>query len=369
MAFFCIEKCQNETIILFFESKPRPKITNKGRKIMTKNIDSDMQAVIDQLMAFNAPPLETLDFGNARALPTFKNAVEEMASKSAMTRAMNVPMPAMPQPVEKIGHLDIPTRDGSVLARVYHPNKNENLPVLVYFHGGGWVIANLDVYESSCRALCKATGAIVVSVNYRQSPEVRFPGAVNDAYDATQWVLQNAAHFGGDPTRVAVAGESAGGNLATVTCLQAKAQGGLMPVAQLLVYPVTDTSISQASYQENQDTVPLHSSMMNWFWQHYLSDQSELTNKYVAPLQTDDVSGLPPAIIITAEFDPLRDEGEQYAAKLAEAGVSVAAKRFDGVVHEFFGLAGAVSKATEAVQFAADNLKKVFELKEKRHTV
>ena len=335
---------------------------------MNKNLDSDMQAVVDQLVKFKTPPIESLDYGNARNTPTFKNAVEEMASQSATTRAMNVALPAMPEPVEKIEHILIPTSEAEVLARVYYPNADKDLPVLVYFHGGGWVIANLDVYEASCRALCNAVEAIVVSVNYRQSPEAKFPAAVNDAYDATQWIIQNAAQIGGDPNRVAVAGESAGGNLATVACLKAQDKGGKMPVAQLLVYPVTDTSMSQASYAENQDTIPLHTSMMPWFWNYYLENESDKTNKYVAPLHADNLGGLPPTILITAEFDPLRDEGEQYAQKLADAGVSVKFQRFDGVVHEFFGLAGAVSKATDAVKFAAEGLKEVFELKGKSQT-
>ena len=326
-----------------------------------KNIDSDMQGVLDQLAKFNSPPVETLEYGNARATPTFKNAVEEMAANSATTRAMNVAMPAMPEPVAKVEHLLIPTDDGEVLARVFTPDGDGPFPVLVYFHGGGWVIANLDVYEPSCRALCNAAEAVVVSVNYRMSPEAKYPAAVNDAYAATQWVIQNAAQINGDASRVAIAGESAGGNLATVACLKAKDEGGRMPVAQLLVYPVTDTSMSQPSYAENTDTQPLHTSMMPWFWNYYLENDSQKTEKYVAPLMADDLGGLPPAIVITAEHDPLRDEGEQYAKKLADAGVSVNSQRFDGVVHEFFGLAGAVSKAKEAMTFAADNLKKVFE--------
>lgn len=249
-------------------------------------LDSDMQAVLEQLTKFSPPPIENLDFGNARNNPTFKNAVEEMAANSATTRAMNVAMPAMPEPVGKVEHILIPTRDGGeVLARVFTPDTNEpNLPVLVYFHGGGWVIADLNVYESSCRALCNAVEAIVVSVAYYQSPENKYPAAINDAYDATQWVIQNAEQIGGDSRRVAVAGESAGGNLATVTCLRARDEGGQMPVAQLLVYPVTDTSMSQSSYAENTDTQPLHTSMMPWFWNYYLENEAQKTEKYVAPL-------------------------------------------------------------------------------------
>jgi len=327
------------------------------------NLDSDMQAIIDRFAEFNAPPIENLTPENARNNPTLKNAVEEMASKSAMTRTMNVAMPALPEPVESIEHILIPTNNGEVLARVYYPNTNENLPVIVYFHGGGWVIANLDVYEPSCRALCNAAEAIIVSVAYRQAPENKFPAAVEDSYAAAQWVLQNAAKLGGDASRVAVAGESAGGNLATVVCQIAKENGGLMPIAQLLVYPVTDARGGYLSYDENENSAPLKTAMMPWFFGHYLENEADKTNTMVSPILSKNLSGLPPAIVITAEFDPLRDEGEAYAQNLADAGVSVSFKRFTGVSHEFFGLAGAVSKAKEALDFAVEGLEKVFELR------
>jgi acetyl esterase len=330
------------------------------------NLDSDMQAVIDQFEKFTGPRVETLDFHNARNAPTLKNAVEEMASQSASVRAMNVAMPVLPEQVGAIEHIIIPTREGEVLARVFTPAGFEDsdapLPVVVYFHGGGWVIANLDVYEPSCRALCNAAETIVVSVNYRQAPEAVYPAAVNDAYDATQWVLQNASQIGGDPNRVAIAGESAGGNLATVACLLAKENGGRMPVAQLLVYPVTDmVGQNYPSYAENQDTLPLHTSMMPWFAKYYIPEESQRSEPTASPLLARDLSGLPPAIVITADSDPLRDQGEAYAEKLAAAGVSVNSKRYTGVTHEFFGLAGAVSKAKEAVTQAADGLKKVWD--------
>jgi acetyl esterase len=327
------------------------------------NLDSDMQAVLDQLGKFKSPPIETMDYANARHAPTFKNAVEEMAAESATTRAMNVAMPALPEPVGRIEHILIPTSEGEVLARVFTPDVSDaNLPVLIYFHGGGWVIADLNVYESSCRALCNAAEAIVVSVAYRQSPEAQYPAAVNDAYDATQWIIANAAQLGGDPRRVAVVGESAGGNLATVTCLRARDEGGQMPVAQVLVYPVTDlVGQDYQSYADNTDTQPLHTSMMPWFGKYYIPNEAQRSEPTASPLLADDLSGLPPAIIITAEYDPLLDQGELYAQKLADAGVSVKSQRFDGVVHEFFGLAGAVSKAKEAVTFAADDLKEVFD--------
>jgi acetyl esterase len=319
------------------------------------SLDKDMQGVVEQLMNFKAPPLTTLTPDNARNCPTFKNAVEEMASHSALARTLNVALPAMPEPVKRTEQILIPTQGGKVGARVYYPTTDAVLaPVVVYFHGGGWVIANLDVYDSSCRALCNAMKAIVISVAYRQAPEHPFPAPVQDASDALQWVLTNATSFAGDPAKVIVAGESAGGNLATVACLAAKSLGVPMPAAQLLIYPVTDTSMSQMSYAENEDTVPLQSSMMPWFWKHYLTDESQREDPLVSPLQAEDLSGLPPAIIITAEFDPLRDEAQQYAERLEDAGVPVWYRQFDGVVHEFFGLTGAVSKAKDAVKFAAD---------------
>jgi acetyl esterase len=328
-----------------------------------ERLDSDMQKVVEQLLAFNAPPIESLDVNAARNNPTFKNAVEELSSHSALVRTMNVASPVLPEKVAKVTHIIIPGRDGELNARAFYPTEDAaDLPIIVYFHGGGWVIADLNVYESSCRALCNAAESIVISVAYRQSPEAKFPAAVHDAYDALQYVLENAADLGGDPDRVAVAGESAGGNLAAVSCLMAKENGGKLPAVQLLIYPVTDTSMSQPSYAENIDTQPLHTAMMPWFWENYLAEDADESDPHIAPLLATDLSSLPPAIVITAEFDPLRDEGEAYAAKLQEHGVPVTLKRFDGVVHEFFGLAGAVGKAKEAVKFAAIHLKDAFAL-------
>ena len=324
------------------------------------NLDSDMQGVIDRFKKFEAPPIEKLSPNNARNCPTLKNAVEAMREESVTARTAEV---FSPMPTPQITHITIPTRDGEVLARVYTPNDDNNLPVIVYFHGGGWVIANLDVYEPSCLALSTEVGAIVVSVAYRQSPEVKYPAAVEDANDALQWVLSNAAQLGGDPNRVAVAGESAGGNLAAVSCLMAKEKGGKMPIAQLLVYPVADFRGGYPSYDENTDSIPLNSKMMPWFAGYYLENDSQKTEKYASPILAEDVGGLPPAIVITAENDPLRDEGEAYAKKLADAGVSVKSQRFDGVTHEFFGLAGIVDKADEAHKFATEGLQKVFEIR------
>ncbi|MBA3321554.1 MAG: alpha/beta hydrolase [Pyrinomonadaceae bacterium] len=320
----------------------------------------DMQAVLDQFAKFGVPPIESLTPTAARNAPTFKNAAEEMLAESATARVPSVAKP-MPQPIGKIDHITIPQQGGDLLARVFTPKGDGPFPVLVYFHGGGWVIANLDVYEPSCRALCNEAECIVVSVAYRQAPEQKYPAAVEDAYAATQWIINNAASLGGDPARVAVAGESAGGNLAAVTCLKARDEGGRMPVAQLLVYPVTDARQNTPSYTEQANAKPLNAAMMKWFWNHYLENESQGQEPYASPMMAQSLRGLPPAIVITDELDPLRDEGEAYAKRLADEGVSVDFKRFDGVAHEFFGLAGVVDKATEAVGFAAEGLKKVFE--------
>lgn len=325
------------------------------------NLNAQMQTVIDQFKKFAAPPLQDLSPENARNLPTLKNALEELTAEHTAARVMTILKP-MPMRVGAVSHILIPSAEGDLLARVYAPlsDVQEPLPVIVYFHGGGWVIANLDVYDPSCRALANAAGSIVVSVAYRQAPEHRFPAATQDAHAAVQWVLANAASLGGDPARVAVAGESAGGNLATVACLMARDQGGQMPMFQLLIYPVVNYGFSTLSYQEHHDAVPLNAAMMPWFFKHYLPDEATGQNPYVSPLRAANLADLPPAFIITAENDPLCDEGEEYAVRLARAGVLATAKRYDGVTHEFFGLAGVVSTAQEAVDDAAAALKQAF---------
>lgn len=322
-------------------------------------IDQDLQTILDQLKKFNPQPLEKLSPDAARNNPTLKNAVEEFAAEHLSSRLENIIKP-IPEPVGDISHILIPTDKESILARVYTPQGEGPFPVLVYFHGGGWVIANLDVYESSCRSLCNAIECIVVSVAYRLAPEAKYPAATEDAYAATQWVIENASQLNGDSQRVAIAGESAGGNLAAVTCLKTRDKKGKMPIAQLLIYPVTDSRLNTPSMKECVNTVPLYTAMMAWFWNQYVQNEEQKLEPYASPLLASDLSGLPPAIVITAEYDPLRDEGEEYAKRLAEAGVQVSSKRYDGMVHEFFGLSGVVNKAKEALEYAAQELKQIF---------
>jgi acetyl esterase len=312
--------------------------------------DAPMKAVLDELAAFDAPPIENQSPMNARNNPTVADAVVGVLAKRGQ--------PAL-EAVGDVSHQLIPGPDGDLLARIYKPRGRGPFPVLVYFHGGGWVIATLGTYDASCRALTNAANCIVVSVAYRQAPEHKFPAAAEDAYAATQWVMANAAQIGGNPSRVAIGGESAGGNLAAVTCLMARDRGGKLPVHQMLIYPVTNYAFDTPSYQENANAKPLNKAMMQWFWGHYLNDESEGSNPYASPLRGD-LRGLPPATVITADIDPLRSEGQAYAQQLQEAGVRVRATNYTNVTHEFFGTGAVVSKAKQAVSEAATGLRSGF---------
>jgi acetyl esterase len=322
-------------------------------------VDAQVQEVLDQYSKFGVPPIPRVSPENARNLPSLNDAVFELLATQGTQRLIAVANP-VPEPVGSIKHMLIPGPAGDILTRVYTPDVIGPHPILVYFHGGGWVISNLNTYDASCRALCNAAECVVVSVAYRQAPENKFPAAVEDAAAALQWVLGNADRVSGDPRRIAVGGESAGGNLATVACLMARDQGKPMPIFQLLIYPVVSYGYNFSSYEENASAKPLSSDMMPWFWKHYLRDEEDGANAYVSPLRSQNLSALPPALIITAEHDPLRDEGEAYGDRLRQEGVSVIVSRYEGMVHEFFGLSRLVSKAADAVNEAAKALKDAF---------
>jgi acetyl esterase len=243
---------------------------------------------------------------------------------------------------------------------VYTPAGEGPLPVVVYFHGGGWVIGDLEVVDQPCRQLASAAGAIVVSVDYRLAPEHRYPAAFDDSYAATVWVGAHAAEIGGDPARLAVAGDSAGGNLAAAVALAARDRGGPELAAQLLIYPVTDFNFGTASYQDNREGYLLTKGSMQWFWAHYLGAQDLDKDPYACPLRADSLVGLPPAYVATSEYDPLRDEGEAYARRLEEAGVAVTAKRFDGMLHGFFWMLAAVPSAAGVLDDMVGVLRKAW---------
>jgi acetyl esterase len=267
-----------------------------------------------------------------------------------------------PRPeVAKVEDLEVPGPSGRIPVRVYRPSERPGLPTLVYFHGGGWAICSLETHDPTCRQLANAAECVVVSVEYRLAPEHPFPAAPEDCYAALGWVAQHAGSFGADARRLAVAGDSAGGNLAAVVALLARDRRGPALCHQLLVYPVTDHSFDTPSYRDNAEAPILTRDSMRFFWEQYLARAEDGANPYASPLRAKDLSGLPPAHVITAEYDPLRDEGEAYAARLSEAGVPVRCDRYDGMVHGFFGFTEGIDRAREAVAEAASGLRAGFE--------
>jgi len=243
--------------------------------------------------------------------------------------------------------------------RIYRPRLEEKLPCLVYFHGGGWVIGDLETHDAPCRLLAEQTGCVVVAVDYRLAPEHPFPAPLDDCHAATAWVSDNADKLNIDSSKLAVGGDSAGGNLAACVCLKARDSGGPAICHQLLIYPVTDISMDTVSYVENADGYLLTRDSMVWFWNHYINDASA-NDPLASPLKMEDLSNLPSATILTAEFDPLRDEGEAFGSRLRAAGVATHLKRYDGLIHGFISMTDLLEGAREAVALSADRLRQAF---------
>jgi acetyl esterase len=261
-----------------------------------------------------------------------------------------------PEPIYAVGDLDA---DG-VPVRVYRPSPDDGLPVVVYLHGGGWTIGSVDVYDPVTRMLANAAGAIVVSVDYRLAPEHPYPAPLDDCWRALEWVTKHAAEFEGDASRLAIAGDSAGGNLAAVCALMAR--NANLPLAlQALVYPVTDLSNSSVSHSENAEGYLLEEQQMDWFVDCYTRGGVDIADWRVSPLRSPDLAGVAPAVVITAEYDVLRDEGEAYARRLADAGVPVEHTRYDGMIHAFFALPGLLDDGRVAMEQVASALRKAFE--------
>ncbi len=261
-------------------------------------------------------------------------------------------------PVEDVARTEdrvIPGPDGTELPiRIYWAEvTDEARPVVVFFHGGGWVIGGIDSHDGQVREMVNRTGMVFVSVDYRLAPEAKFPAAAEDCYAATQWVAENAADIGADAARLGVAGDSAGGNLAAVVAQMARDRGGPAIAHQLLVYPCCDMdSNAWPSQTENGFDYFLTKESMDWFYDQY-ADVADRDNPYASPIRADSLSGLPPACVITAEYDPLRDEGEVYGAALQEAGVACEVHRYDGMLHGFFGMTLAIPGAVAAQETAA----------------
>lgn len=320
------------------------------QKEVKDKMTGKMKEVIEAYADFKTPPLHEVSPQVARELPTLTDAVLNVMAKH-FTKKLAGPV----VPVEQVQHKVIAQGGHELVLRIYTPKGEGPFPVMVYYHGGGFVMANLDTYDASCRALTNAAKVITVSVAYRQAPEFKYPIPQDDAFRAYKWVLENAITFNGDRHRVMIAGESAGGNLAATVCLRARETKIPMPIHQLLVYPVTDFTFSCASHEQYKNALPLNEHMMSWFKKHYLEIETQATDPHVSPLHAD-LHGLPSATIITAELDPLCDEGKAYADKLRAAGVDVSYKCFNGVTHEFFGMGALIPEAKEAVKFAADRI-------------
>lgn len=313
------------------------------------DIDDEMAIVINKLQSYGAPSLETLTPQEARKQPTPTNAVMDVMKE------YNIPMPT--PGVDTTGK-EIPVAGGSIHARIYTPKTGDStFPVIVYYHGGGWVIADINVYDASARALAEQAKAVVVAVHYRQGPEHKFPTAHNDAFAAYQWVIKNAGSIKGNAKMIAVAGESAGGNLACNVSIMARDKGVQLPVHQLLVYPVANNDMNSESYQKWGNAKPLSKPLIEWMVKNYLPNTAAAADPRIALVKAN-LKGLPPTTIVAAEIDLLQTEGKLLADALKSAGVDTDYKLYNGVTHEFFGMATVVPDAKDAQAWAVNRLTK-----------
>lgn len=316
-----------------------------------KTIHPEMQAVIEKLMSYGDKPTESLSAVDARKNHTPTDAVMDLIKENNIT----LPAPG----VDTVGK-DIPVSGGKIHLRIYTPKSgNGPFPVIVYYHGGGFVIANLDVYNASAQGLAEQVGAVVVSVAYRLAPEHKFPIAHNDSFAAYEWVVNNAGAIKGDAKKIAVVGESAGGNLAANVSIMARDKKIMTPLHEVLVYPIAQSDMTTKSYMAYANAHPLNKAMMAWFTEKYVNTMAEAKDPRIS-LVNANLKGLPSTTIITAEIDPLNNDGVMLADKLKAAGVTVEHKNYDGVTHEFFGMAAIVPEAKQAQAYAADQLKKAF---------
>nr|WP_256500055.1 alpha/beta hydrolase [Limimaricola litoreus] len=317
--------------------------------------NEDMQAVLDKLADLGAQPISELSVEEARSQPTPADAVMALMEERGIE---------MPEDLAGIATRDItyPGADGSEIdARVYTPAEGEGpFPLIVYYHGGGWVIAGIDVYDASARALAASANAVVVSATYRQAPGAIFPTQHEDASAAYEWIVENSGAFNADAERLAIAGESAGGNLALNVAIHARDAELIQPDHVLSVYPIASDDMQLPSYEAYADAMPLSRDGMEWFFDKVFEDPSQASDPRIDLISRDDLQGLPPVTIVNAEIDPLQSEGEIMAERLAEAGVEVEQMTYDGVTHEFFGMGTVVPQAQEAVDMAVANLREAF---------
>lgn len=312
-------------------------VGHRGRRIHTGGpfvpLDPNVRALLDQLAALGGRPISELPVDEARA-------------QARMTTLLA----GEPVPVDEVGEVRIPVRDGSMIGgRVYRPGGAGPHPLVMFFHGGGWVICDLDTHDNVARSLCRDASAVVVSVDYRLAPEFRFPTAPTDCYDATVWAVGNAAELGIDPGRVAVCGDSAGGNLSAVVAQMARDLDGPAIAFQALIYPATDMTVREGgSLDENAEGYFLERADMEWFFGNYI-DEAQATDVLASPALHPHLGGLPPAYVATCEFDPLRDQGEAYAAALGAAGTPATLKRYQGQIHAIANMTGVLESGRTLV--------------------
>lgn len=311
--------------------------------------DADMRQVLERFAALGGKRINSLEPAEARKQPSLTEAVKKVLESKGK--------PTAPLEMASVVDRQLPLESGPLGARIYTPKTDDAapLPVVVYWHGGGFVLANLDTYDASARVLAEESDAIVVALDYRRAPEAKFPAAHEDAFAGYQWVVKNAASFGGDPTRIALAGESAGGNLAVNVAILARDQKQQAPRHLLLIYPVTQPNLETTSYQTWANAVPLDRPMMEWFLQHYMNTPGDARDPRLSLVDAN-LAGLPPTTIVNAEIDPLLDDGELLEKKLKEAKVDVKRKTYQGVTHEFFGMGAVVDDAEEAAEWAGERL-------------
>ena len=310
-------------------------------------LDPQVKAVIELVAKSGRPAYHTLSPKDARQL-------------FLETRPASTPTP--PE-IGSVKNVVAETPQGAIPLRVYRPAgvpATTPLPAYVYFHGGGWVIGDLETHDVLCRQLTAASGASVISVDYRLAPEHKFPAAADDAWSATRWVVAHAGELGLDGRRLAVGGDSAGGNLAAVVALMARDAGGPAIALQVLIYPVTDVMAETRSYNDFAEGYMLTRDSMRWFTAHYLTSKDDARDWRVSPLRAPSLAGLPPALIVTAGFDPLRDEGEIYAGRLRDAGGTVDYVCYGGMIHGFVGMGKLIDTAQRAVSLIGGSLRQAF---------
>lgn len=335
--------------------KPNPIKNALADAVGAIRADHDMHEVAIAFNELKPKAIEKLTPAEARQQPTIKDAVSALLKKQGRDPSPEVLVPGVTRRA-----ITIDTPAGTLPALVFTPTAVANAPVILYFHGGGWVIADADVYDAGARGLTMQTGAIVVSVDYRQAPEHKFPAAWDDALASYKWLIANAASLGGDPSRLALAGESAGGNLAVATAVAARDAGLTAPRHILAVYPVSQTSsLHTESYLENSIAKPLNKAMIEWFIGHLVRSEADKKDTRL-DLEHANLAGLAPVTLINASLDPLRSDGGILEDALKEAKVPVERKIYTGVTHEFFGAAAVVEKAAEAQAWAGERLRQAF---------